>query len=127
MFAFYTAHFKCPFPKIGAQILANQEFVYCFGGKNRNKFQSQQSRRYAEWTATRPLFNDLWSFSIETQTWAKLSTTGQAPNGLAYHCAAFCDNGTKLLIFGGKTSHDPNSKIIVNLLCLFANVFICFV
>lgn len=53
---------------------------------------------------TGSVVNDTWSFSIATQTWTKLTTTGAVPPVRYCHCATYLPNQRQVLIAGGRHS-----------------------
>ncbi|XP_015909567.2 kelch domain-containing protein 10 [Parasteatoda tepidariorum] len=80
----------CPSPRSGHRIVVTGGNVYSFGGYNPISVDD---------AVEHILFKELWVFNIVSKTWKHLKTSGNAPEELASHCAAFIDN--HLLIFGG--------------------------
>lgn len=64
------------------------ELMYAFGGGDENAF-------------TGPFFNDVWALDLKTDTWKKVSATGQAPIGRIQLGMSFDREKKRLLVFGG--------------------------
>ena len=102
---FYQLFFqdRCSHPQArsGHRIIANNQYIYCFGGFNPSI--SPNDPYYSTdpvWRSTKPLFQELWRFSKLTQTWCRLPIHGTIPRELVSHCIAWWDQHT-ILVYGG--------------------------
>ncbi|CAH1645954.1 unnamed protein product [Spodoptera littoralis] len=92
--------FESPRPRSGHRIACDDNNIYCFGGYNPSLPPlPDRLRENPTWTPTRPLFKELWSFSIATRKWKQHIVTENMPEELASN--AMCMNGKYLMIFGG--------------------------
>ena len=57
-------------------------------------------RHDPDWSATKPLFRELWKFSYVSREWTRVRTSGRPPDELASHCAALITD-RYLLVYGG--------------------------
>ena len=84
------------------------QYLYSFGGRN---LDAPPDLSDPIWTATRPLFQELWRFSLRDRIWTKLTLKGQPPVGLSNHCMALWDEH-KLIVYGGSCT--PSGKVNSN-------------
>lgn len=92
--------FDSPRPRSGHRIACDDNNIYCFGGYNPSLPPlPDRLRENPTWTPTRPLFKELWSFSIASRKWKQHIVTENMPEELASN--AMCMNGKYLMIFGG--------------------------
>jgi hypothetical protein len=68
--------------------------VYLFGGRY----------RAPDSTGDYQLFNDLWAFDVNTDTWSLLTTAGNVPSPRANTAMVYDDIHDRLILFGGSTS-----------------------
>jgi N-acetylneuraminic acid mutarotase len=68
--------------------------VYLFGGRFRPETSAGDYQ----------LFNDLWSFDVNLDTWTQLYPTGAAPSARANSSMIYDDIKDRLILFGGSTS-----------------------
>ena len=52
------------------------------------------------------MFNDIWAFDVNTDTWTQLETTGDGPSARGNTAMVYDDINDRLVLFGGSTS--PN-------------------
>ena len=55
-------------------------------------------------TGNYTMYNDLWSFDVNTDTWTKLSPTGDIPSPRANLAMLYDEATDKVLLYGGSTS-----------------------
>ncbi|KAI8434762.1 hypothetical protein MSG28_003281, partial [Choristoneura fumiferana] len=91
--------FECPRPRSGHRIACDDVNIYCFGGYNPVLPRASVQRENPTWTPERPLFKELWSFSIASRKWKEHKVVENMPEELASN--AMCMNGRYLMIFGG--------------------------
>ena len=68
--------------------------IYLFGGRYREQ-PNQGAYR---------LFNDLWAFDLNTDTWQQLQPTGDIPSGRSNAAMVYDDLNDQVILFGGSTS-----------------------
>jgi hypothetical protein len=68
--------------------------VYLFGGRFR---QQMNSGSYT-------VFDDLWSFDVNTDTWSVLQTSGEPPNARSNTAMVYDHVNDRVILFGGSTS-----------------------
>ncbi|XP_028162153.1 kelch domain-containing protein 10 homolog [Ostrinia furnacalis] len=90
---------RCPRPRSGHRIACDDANIYCFGGYNPSLPLPRFERNNATWTPARPLFKELWSFSIARKKWKRHKVIENMPDELASN--AMCMYGRYLMIFGG--------------------------
>lgn len=90
---------ECPRPRSGHRIACDDVNIYCFGGYNPSLPRTSVQRENPTWTPERPLFKELWSYSIATRRWTEHEVVENMPEELASN--AMCMNGRYLMIFGG--------------------------
>ncbi|CAH0406378.1 unnamed protein product [Chilo suppressalis] len=88
-----------PRPRSGHRIACDDANIYCFGGYNPSLPLSNLQRDNSTWSPARPLFKELWSFSIASRKWKQHKVVENMPEELASN--AMCMNGRFLMIFGG--------------------------
>ncbi|CAG9783896.1 unnamed protein product [Diatraea saccharalis] len=88
-----------PRPRSGHRIACDDAHIYCFGGYNPSLPLSHLQRENSTWSPARPLFKELWSFSIASRKWKQHRVVENMPEELASN--AMCMNGRFLMIFGG--------------------------
>ncbi|KAL4711694.1 hypothetical protein ACJJTC_003461 [Scirpophaga incertulas] len=88
-----------PRPRSGHRITSDDARIYCFGGYNPSLPLSTVQTDNSTWSAERPLFKELWSFSIASRKWTQHRVLANMPEELASN--AMCMNGKYLMIFGG--------------------------
>ncbi|XP_021185054.2 kelch domain-containing protein 10 homolog [Helicoverpa armigera] len=91
--------FESPRPRSGHRIACDDANIYCFGGYNPSLPLTNIQRDNPTWTPARPLFKELWSFSIASRKWKQHKVIENMPEELASN--AMCMNGRYLMIFGG--------------------------
>lgn len=91
--------FDFPRPRSGHRIACDDVNLYCFGGYNPFLPLANIDLVNPTWTSARPLFKELWSFSIATRKWKLHKGYVNMPDELASN--AMCINGRYLMIFGG--------------------------
>lgn len=101
---FKVTEVKCrgsesPRPRSGHRIACDDVNVYCFGGYNPSLPLTNIPRDNPTWSPERPLFKELWSFSITSRKWKQHKVVENMPEELASN--AMCMNGRYLMIFGG--------------------------
>ncbi|XP_053625859.1 kelch domain-containing protein 10 homolog [Plodia interpunctella] len=99
---FKVTEVKCrgsasPRPRSGHRIACDDVNIYCFGGYNPT-LPLDVPLENPTWTPARPLFKELWSFSIATRKW-KQHNIANMPEELASN--AMCMNGRYLMVHGG--------------------------
>lgn len=87
---------RCPRPRSGHRIACDDGNIYCFGGYNPSLPLPRFERENATWTPARPLFKELWSFSIARRKWKRHKVTENMPDELASN--AMCMNGRYLMV-----------------------------
>lgn len=90
---------ESPRPRSGHRIVCDDVNIYCFGGYNPTMPLTNIEIENPTWTPARPLFKELWSFSIATRKWKQHKVIENMPEELASN--AMCMNGKYLMIFGG--------------------------
>lgn len=80
-----------PRARSGHRIVCDDENIYCFGGYN----PALRVRGDESWSPQRPLFRELWSFSIANRTWTEHSIENM-PDELA--SIAMCMYGKNLMV-----------------------------
>lgn len=98
---FKVAEVQCrgseiPRPRSGHRIACDDVNVYCFGGYNPVPSEPVNRTDNPTWTPARPLFRELWSFSIATQKWKQHRVVENMPEELASN--AMCMNGRYLMV-----------------------------
>ena len=79
---------------------SSRKRIYMFGGRYRPEEQM---------TGNYTMFNDVWAFDVNTDTWSQLVTTGDGPSGRGNTAMVYDDINDRLVLFGGSTS--PNGLI----------------
>lgn len=74
---------------------ASRKRMLIFGGRYRPAGQS--SGGYT-------LYNDLWAFDINTDTWVELEDSGQVPSARTNTAMVYDDLNDRVILFGGNTS-----------------------
>jgi len=74
---------------------ASRKQVLLFGGRFRP--ESQSSGAYT-------LYNDLWAFDVNTDTWSEVNATGDVPSPRINSAMVYDTKSDKVLLFGGSTS-----------------------
>lgn len=87
---------EIPRPRSGHRIACDDVNVYCFGGYNPVPSEPVNRTDNPTWTPARPLFRELWSFSIATQKWKQHRVVENMPEELASN--AMCMNGRYLMV-----------------------------
>ncbi|KAJ2952939.1 hypothetical protein O0L34_g7310 [Tuta absoluta] len=92
---------EVPRPRSGHRISCDDVNIYCFGGYNPTPSLLVLGGQadHPTWTPARPLFRELWSFSLTTRKWKQHKVLENMPEELASN--AMCMNGRYLMIFGG--------------------------
>lgn len=88
--------FECPRPRSGHRIACDDANIYCFGGYNPSLPLTNIQRDNPTWTPARPLFKELWSFSIASRKWKQHRVIENMPEELASN--AMCMNGRYLMV-----------------------------
>ncbi|OXU26255.1 hypothetical protein TSAR_008733 [Trichomalopsis sarcophagae] len=89
-----------PKARSGHRVVCDERNLYSYGGFNPNidrndpDMQNDQS-----WTASRPLFKELWKFNFATKCWRRLPCQKMMPNELASNAVVL--RGGNLVIHGG--------------------------
>lgn len=95
---------RYPHPRSGHRIVANDSYVYLFGGFNPDVEPDDPfMANDPNWRNTSPLFQELWKFSKLTRTWSLMRADEQGdppPTELASHAAVLLDN-SRILVYGG--------------------------
>ncbi|XP_072943830.1 kelch domain-containing protein 10 homolog [Epargyreus clarus] len=91
---------ECPRPRSGHRIACDDVNIYCFGGYNPSLPPNNIQRENPTWTAAKPLFKELWSFSIATKKWTQHRVVENMPEEELASNAA-CMYGRYLMIYGG--------------------------
>ena len=76
---------------------SSRKRIYLFGGRFRPEEQM---------TGLYTMFNDIWAFDVNTDTWTQLETTGDGPSARGNTAMVYDDINDRLVLFGGSTS--PN-------------------
>lgn len=87
---------KLPRPRSGHRIACDDANIYCFGGYNPSLPLPRFERENATWTPARPLFKELWSYSIARRKWKRHKVIENMPDELASN--AMCMNGRYLMV-----------------------------
>lgn len=79
-----SEYYEIPDPRNFASLVTIENSLYLFGGSSENiKF-----------------YNDLWQFSLTTETWTKIDTLGTAPDPRSdFGCTR---SGYRMFVYGGK-------------------------
>lgn len=88
--------FDCPRPRSGHRIACDDVNIYCFGGYNPVLPRASVQGENPTWTPQRPLFKELWSFSIASRKWKEYKVIENMPEELASN--AMCMNGRYLMV-----------------------------
>lgn len=88
--------FDFPRPRSGHRIACDDVNLYCFGGYNPFLPLANIDLVNPTWTSARPLFKELWSFSIATRKWKLHKGYVNMPDELASN--AMCINGRYLMV-----------------------------
>lgn len=88
--------FECPRPRSGHRIACDDEHIYCFGGYNPSLPLTSVERENPTWSPDRPLFKELWSFSIARRKWTHHRVLENMPEELASN--AMCVYGRHLMV-----------------------------
>lgn len=110
---FKVTEVKCrgnerPRPRSGHRIACDDVNIYCFGGYNPSLPQNNVQRD--TWSPSRPLFRELWSFSIANRKWKQHRVTENMPEELASN--AMCMVGRHLMV-----SIATKPFFLVNFIC----------
>lgn len=84
-----------PRPRSGHRIACDDANIYCFGGYNPS-LPLTNIPENATWSPARPLFKELWSFSIASRKWKQHNVIENMPDELASN--AMCMNGRYLMV-----------------------------
>lgn len=89
---------EIPRPRSGHRIACDDVNIYCFGGYNPNPSLPVTSGQIDNptWTPARPLFRELWSFSLATRRWKQHKVVENMPEELASN--AMCMHGKHLMV-----------------------------
>lgn len=87
---------KLPRPRSGHRIACDDANIYCFGGYNPTLPLTNIPRVNPTWTPAKPVFKELWSFSIANRKWKQLKVIENMPEELASN--AMCLNGRYLMV-----------------------------
>lgn len=88
--------FESPRPRSGHRIASDDANIYCFGGYNPSLPLTNIQLENPTWTPARPLFKELWSFSIASRKWKQHRVIENMPEELASN--AMCMNGRYLMV-----------------------------
>lgn len=88
--------FGRPRPRSGHRIVCDDVNIYCFGGYNPSLPLTNIPRDNPTWSPERPLFKELWSFSIASRKWKQHKVVENMPEELASN--AMCMNGRYLMV-----------------------------
>lgn len=93
---------SCEKPKArsGHRIVCDEYNLYSYGGFNPSITNDDPDMQNDHtWTESRPLFKELWKFSLATQQWKRLPGRERMPNELASNAVVL--KGNTLLVYGG--------------------------
>ncbi|KAG6448387.1 hypothetical protein O3G_MSEX005444 [Manduca sexta] len=90
---------ESPRPRSGHRIACDDSHIYCFGGYNPSLPLTNLQRDNPTWSPARPLFKELWSFSLVSRKWKQHRVVENMPDELASN--AMYMSGKYLMIFGG--------------------------
>lgn len=116
---FKVTEVKCrgseiPRPRSGHRIACDDVNIYCFGGYNPLTTEPVNRTDNPTWSRMRPLFKELWSFSIATQKWKQHRVLENMPEELASN--AMCMNGRYLM---ASYYFCSLLKILIIIICLY--------
>ncbi|KAK5805634.1 hypothetical protein F5H01DRAFT_383533 [Linnemannia elongata] len=60
-----------------------------------------------------PTENVVTEFIVDTMTWSNLKTTGNPPSMRADHCMAISEDGSRMVVFGGRVNNVPSSEVFI--------------
>ncbi|KAF9274596.1 hypothetical protein BGZ88_002912 [Linnemannia elongata] len=60
-----------------------------------------------------PTENVVTEFTVDTMTWSNLKTTGRPPSMRADHCMAISEDGSRMVVFGGRVNNVPSSEVFI--------------
>ena len=89
-----------PKPRSGHRIVCDEYNVYSYGGFNPSITDDDPDMQNdLIWIESKPLFKELWKFSLTTHQWKLLPCQDRMPNELASNAVIL--KGSTLMVYGG--------------------------
>lgn len=89
-----------PKARSGHRIACDHRNLYSYGGFNPCVSDTDPDMRDDQmWSASKPLFKELWRFNFVSKRWSRLPGQENMPNELASNAVILC--GNTLMVYGG--------------------------